>query len=316
MLDDNPQLVIHPVTGDEVLYAPLRAKRSNALIKEPLQLPFSEACPFCPGHEHETPPTLYQWPQPLQPWNLRVVSNRFPVIRTEDKQLLPEHAASSFGRHEIVIESNRHQDDWCSLPTEHLAQILLAISLRITDWSSDLRSQQVQVFKNVGTRAGATLAHPHLQLVAMNYLPRRVIDELHAHEQGEPYPAISLLEEQLLIIERNSSFMTFCPPVSRVPYELCVVSLEPIPFNRLPFEKLLLLALHLQTTFHRLEGVLGKVAHNVIWRLPPLNQDRIPWRIEILPRLTALAGLELGSGIYVNPVRPEMAASQLANVTL
>ena len=73
---------------------------------------------------------------------------------------------------------------------------------------------------------------------------------------------------------------------------------------------------HLQAIFHRLEAVMGKVAHNVIWKLPPTSHAHLPWRIEILPRLTTFAGLELGSGLYVNPIRPELAASQLTNVLL
>lgn len=316
MPDDTPQLVVHPITGDEVLYAPLRARRANALIREQLVLPVSDFCPFCPGNEHETPPAIYRWPAASDtPWQLRVVPNRFPVIATIDKHLQPEAASNALGRHEVLIESANHDDDWSSLPTVHLAQVLFAVGERVREWSTDPRSQQIQVFKNVGTRAGATLAHPHMQLLSMNYLPLRIVDEMKALEQvGSPYH-LPQLQDLMLIVEHNISWMTYCPPVSRVPYEMCIVPPEHKPFQHLSFDELLGLATHLQSTFHRLEAAVGKISHNVIWRLPPHYHDHIAWRIEILPRMTTFAGLELGTGLYVNPIRPEVAARHLATVS-
>jgi UDPglucose--hexose-1-phosphate uridylyltransferase len=121
----------------------------------------------------------------------------------------------------------------------------------------------------------------------------------------------TLLLHKNLIIHQDIEFVTLCPPVSRVPYELWLLPRQSGAFESLSFDSYKTLAQHLQTILHRLEGCIGKVSHNIIWKLPPRGHASLPWRIEILPRLTTFAGLELGSGLYVNPIRPELAANQL-----
>jgi UDPglucose--hexose-1-phosphate uridylyltransferase len=308
MPNDTPELCIDPITGAEVLYAPQRAKRINALVREPLILPNSDFCPFCPGNEEETPAEVYRWPtSPDVSWQLRIVPNRFPAVAT---QLFSDSPA--YGRHEVLIESARHEDDWLSLSVEHLAHVFEAIAARLRHWSTDPRAHYIQVFKNVGSRAGATLGHPHLQLVSLNYRPERILKEMH-HVQ-EKCPA--LLEYKNLVVQRDDNYVTLCPPVSRVPYELWLLPQQQTAFDALSFDDYVKLAQHLQVSLHQLEAVIGKVAHNVIWKLPPTAHAHLPWRIEVLPRLTTFAGLELGSGLYVNPIRPELAAAQLTNALL
>lgn len=288
-----------------MLYAPQRARRTNALVREQLILPVTDFCPFCPGHEEETPPAIYRWPiGHNQRWQLRLVPNRFPAVAT---QLQSEASPSACGHHEVLIESARHDDDWLSLSTEHLAQIMEAIATRLRHWSNDPRARYVQVFKNVGTRAGATLGHPHLQLMSLDYCPMHIVHE--AQNLKEHLPA--LFQQQHLMIEQDASYVTLCPPVSRVPYEVWLLPRLSGAFDKLSFEGYLTLARHLQSTLRRLEEVIGKVSHNIIWKLPPRDHAHLPWRIEFFPRLTTFAGLELGSGLYVNPIRPELAAEQL-----
>jgi len=308
MPNDTPELCIDPITGAEVLYAPQRARRTNALVREPLILPSGDFCPFCPGNEAETPAEVYRWPTSSSTlWQLRIVPNRFPAVAT---RLLSD--SSAYGQHEVLIESARHDDDWLSLSVEHLAHVFEAITARLSHWANDPHAQYIQVFKNVGTRAGATLGHPHLQLVSLNYRPERILKELHTLQ--EKFPA--LLENKNLTVQHDDDYVTLCPPVSRVPYELWLLPQHSAAFDALTFNGYLKLAQHLQSTLHRLEALIGKVSHNIIWKLPPRDHSHLPWRIEILPRLTTFAGLELGSGLYVNPIRPELAAQQLSSVSL
>lgn len=305
MPNDTPELCIDPITGAEVLYAPQRARRTNALVREQLILPITDFCPFCPGHEEETPTAVYRWPtDPKQPWHLRLVPNRFPAVTTS---LLNESSPSAYGQHEVLIESARHDDDWLSLSIEHLAHIFEAIAHRLRHWSNDPRAQYVQVFKNVGTRAGATLGHPHLQLMSLDYCPMHIVHESQNLKKNLP----ALFDHQHLMVVEDAEHATLCPPVSRVPYELWLLPRKEGAFQSLSFEAYLSLAHHLQTTLDRLEAVIGKVSHNIIWKLPPRGHAHLPWRIEIMPRLTTFAGLELGSGLYVNPIRPELAAQQI-----
>ncbi|HQR09605.1 MAG TPA: hypothetical protein PLN21_22475 [Gemmatales bacterium] len=310
MPNDTSELCIDSITGAEVLYAPQRANRTNALVREPMILPVTDFCPFCPGHEEETPAELYRWPTDTsQPWQLRLVPNRFPAVAAK---LHNNASPSAYGQHEVLIESACHDDDWLSLSVENLAHIFEAIASRLRHWSSDPRAHYVQVFKNVGTRAGATLGHPHLQLMSLDYCPVHIVKE--AQNLKEHLPA--LFAYQRLTIEKDANYVTLCPPVSRVPYELWLLPRHAGAFETLGFEGYLALARHLQTMLHRLEAVIGKVSHNIIWKLPPRGHAHLPWRIEIFPRLTTFAGLELGSGLYVNPIRPEKAAEQLTRTGL
>lgn len=309
---DTSEFRIDPLSGAGVIYAPGRARRANAFAREPLVLPTSDTCPFCPGNEGDTPAEVYRWPHHADdPWKIRIVPNRYPVVSNRQAPPLPENAPNTYGQHEVLIESPQHEDNWLSLRVDHLAMIHQAIAQRVRHFTSDPRSQYMLVFKNVGTRAGATLAHPHLQLVTMNYLPWRVISEIPDAESTTVQLMHQTIKNKKLLIRHQNNFLTLCPPVSRVPYELWVMPVEHVPYTELSSQAFHDLALQLQDALHRLEMRLGKVAHNVLWRLPPIYQDHLPWRIEILPRLTTFAGLELLSDLYVNPVPPELAASQL-----
>lgn len=310
--NDTPELSIDPLTGTEVIYAPARARRVNAFVSEPLVHPVTEHCPFCVGHEDETPADVYRWPaSKSEPWQIRVVGNRYPVVSPIDTSPLPEEASSSFGHHEVLIESPRHDDHWLSLPVDHLAHILHAIAIRIRERAGDPRSQLTHVFKNVGVRAGATLAHPHLQMLTMNYIPQRLILELLDAESMILKMIEQTMQSRNQLVHHGNGFLTLCPPVSRMPYEQWVMPVKHVPYTELNPEGFRFLALQLQDALRRLESLFGMLAHNILWRLPPLYQDHLPWRIEILSRLTSFAGLELSTGLYVNPVRPEQAASQL-----
>jgi UDPglucose--hexose-1-phosphate uridylyltransferase len=317
-----PQLCIDPVTGTEVLYAPLRATRSNAFASEPLLLPSGEMCPFCPGNEHETPPEVYRWPAVEQDprWQIRVVPNRFPAVAT-DEETKSEHESRlgrslalpqspAHGKHEVLIESDQHDADWLSMSPEHLARILTVIGLRIAAWRSDPRIVYAQVFKNVGSRAGASLAHPHLQLVGLSFVPRQIKQmvmrsEEYRREHGCGYQQILWQRHPELIVHQDDGLLTLCPPVSRVPYELWIVPTEEIPYDQLPTLKLA------QSVLSKQKQTVGEVAHNIVWHLPPFGADPTNWRLEIIPRLTTFAGLELGAGVYINPVRPETAVERL-----
>lgn len=310
MPNDTPQLCIDPITHVQVLYAPLRAKRTNALVREPCTLPVNDFCPFCPGHEKDTPPHVYRWPKAeTTPWQLRVVPNRFPAVANGDEAA----DSAAFGHHSVLIESAKHDDDWTSLTVEQLARILEACAIQLKAWLSDARSRFVQVFKNVGTRAGATLAHPHLQLMSLNHVPDYVSTEF-SHSQAEIANHLQhMVNNRSLQVHADQHFVTLCPSVSRVPYEVWILPLHEKPYTSLTEQEHQQLAQHIKVIHARLINAIGVVSHNIIWRLPPRGKDQYPWRIEILPRLTTFAGLEIGSGLYVNPILPDAAAGHLAS---
>lgn len=304
-------LCVDPISGVEVYYAPIRASRSNAFHQGGIEYPPDAFCPFCPGNEHETPPESWRWPsEPDKPWQQRMVPNRFPAVAVGS-------ASSAGGYHEVLIESARHNDDWLTLPPEALARVFLAIAEKMHSWIKDPAIKCFQVFKNVGRLAGASLAHPHLQVMALNHLPVQLAlqaeREMHwvkQHGQSHAARLMQQAEKARCLLHRDETFISLCPTVSRFPYEVWLLPRVDTPYLQLQPLQWTQLARHLQHVLKRMQTVLGLFAHNIVWRLPPRDSS-FAWRLEIIPRLTTWAGLELGSGMHVNPVLPAEAAKRL-----
>jgi UDPglucose--hexose-1-phosphate uridylyltransferase len=320
-MNEAPRFEVDPITGTQVIYAPQRAERSNAFAIDVLDVP-AGPCPFCPGNEAETPPEVWAIrPAASRPntpgWTARVVRNRYPT-------LAPPGAIASFdtGLHEVLIETDRHEATWADMTAQELATTFEAIQHRLRTYAVDERLQSVQVFKNFGIRAGASLAHPHLQLLALCSTPAFLVRELQRSQawtpqHGEDYwqQAIDQARAEERAVLDEGGFVTVCPAVSRVPYEMWLLPTRPElhwqDAKRADFQAL---AQHVSRVMHQLQGALGFVAHNVIWRLPPLRESATPWyrwRLELVPRLITFAGFELGAGIYVNPILPTQAAARL-----
>jgi UDPglucose--hexose-1-phosphate uridylyltransferase len=329
----NPALHADPITGVKVIYAALRAERRNAFSDDMGVMPEDvQPCPFCAGYETETPPEVFAVrspeSQPNQPgWQLRIVSNRYPALASPLspwKGKAEGDGASetpAIGYHEIVIETAEHDASWTTMSAEQVAVIFKAIRSRLRQWVHDPAIQSVQVFKNVGLRAGATLVHPHLQIMAMGFSPQshefqRSVNHWHSHHQDYWQ---SLIEAEITrssrLLLNDGTFTSFCPQVSRVPYEMWILPLRAIfHFHDLSDLELQKLSAHVQQLLRVLEKQFGPTAHNLLWRLAPLHHTPLSsyrWRLEVVPRLINFAGFELSAGIYINPILPEVAAARL-----
>jgi UDPglucose--hexose-1-phosphate uridylyltransferase len=190
------------------------------------------------------------------------------------------------------------------------------VQQRLQRWHVDQTVKLVQVFKNVGTRAGASLAHPHLQMVALQVVPpalqhEQTLTQSYASEHGCHYGwelARQLPAE--LRLAYTSNFVACCPLVSLMPYQMRVMPRGMEEYHRQPELLLNELAGVLITCLTRLTDAVGGVAHNILWKLPAVGVMH-PWYIDIVPRLITIAGLELSAGVYVNPIPPEVAAQRL-----
>jgi UDPglucose--hexose-1-phosphate uridylyltransferase len=302
------RLVVDPVTGAEVIYSPNRADRVNAFARE-LPLPEVAVCPFCPSHEDETPAELQRWPADSHrtAWQVRAVPNKYPITTPD---------ANPAGRHELVIESPDHTSCWMTLPTEHLALALHAVLLRVNAMYQDEAIQQVQVFKNVGSRAGASLSHPHIQILGLNYVPMELQQRTAratGFEQQFGYSYQSwLLSHRNFIVKETTHWTALCPPASRMPYEVWLVSnTDGGPGNG--DGVLHDLAAIAQFILRGLDAIVPSVSHNIIWHMPRRGEAFTWQRLEIFPRLTTQAGLEWNTGLHINPVLPEAAALHLVS---
>src|SRR5262245_9420689 len=193
--------------------------------------PETEVCPLCPGQEALCPQTLYVQPQDGTPWQVRVTPHLRPLYRIEgDAQRSAEgiyDRMRNLGAHEIVVEHPDHELSLSWQSDENVALVLQAYVARSLDLKKDRRFRYVTVFRNQGSLAGQDLSHPHSQLTATPFIPRRVGYELRSCKRYFELKERCLLcdiirqemAQQVRIVEASDLFLAFCPFASRVPYE-------------------------------------------------------------------------------------------------
>ncbi len=333
-----PELRKDPIVGRWVVVN----VEEPALPKDFLVSPFSwkgeKDCPFCLGHENLTPPEIEaiseEQRQPNSPgWKVRVVPNKFPALRIEgdlDKQALGIYDLSNgIGAHEVIIDSPHHYKDIPELSELEVEYILRAYRSRALDLRKDRRFKYLLIFKNVGFEAGASLEHGHSQLIALPMVPKNVKEELKGARDYYEYRERCIFCDLLAyeeengkerIVTENEDFVSFCPLSSRFSFETWIMPKEHlIEFGGIDDHLLKKLAPILKESLVRLKKVLGEHPYNYIIHTSPVNTDihtSYHWHIEIMPKLTRLAGFEWGSGFYLVFTPPEIAARYLREVNL
>lgn len=343
-----PELRKDILTGRWVIISTERSKRPDdfrpALGTEPRPDSIT-FCPFCPGNESKTPPEIISireaGTQPDHPgWQIRVVPNKFPALQPGSPP--PKKTSAIFqwmegvGVHEVIIETPGHNQEITELSPEHLAEILKVYRLRIQAIEEEYHHQYVQVFKNKGKEAGASLSHPHSQIIATPIVPKRIKEEIYGAERlyrnhFRECAFCRMLKEEMnsgqRLVYKNSRFVVLTPFASRFPFETTIIPLEHSAFYRnISDEDCLALAEALQQSLLRLKLQLSDPAFNLVLHHSPNPQvsnkawpgieNYYHWHLEIMPILTKVAGFELGTGFYINPVPPEVAAEYLRNTSL
>ena len=322
-----PQLRKDPLTNRWVVVN-LESPKKPGTFFQPPRGHSSKTCPFCPGNEVMTPPEIAVYGRKTETrspsWQVRVVPNKFPALRIEEK---PEKSAigvydklGGFGAHEVIIESPDHEKEMADLSLEEVALILHAYRDRCLDLKKDPRFKYILIFKNVGSAAGASLEHPHSQLIALPIVPSRVKGEIKGaakhHEFTDRCIFCDMLdqehEEKSLAIEERDGYIAIAPFASRFPFETWILPKEhQASFDELKDGQIDGLAGILKNALSRIKKSLGDPSYNFMIHTLPINEkshETFHWHIEIIPQLTQVAGFELGTGFYLNPTPPETAA--------
>ena len=339
-----PELRHDPIQKRWVIIATERGRRpSDFLVNN--EKPQMSFCPFCEGNEDKTPPEVYAIRSdnsaPNTPgWEVRVVSNKFPALVIEgelNRQGLGIYdQMNGVGAHEVVIESPNHDTDLADQPVEQLAKIFKVYRERLVDLQRDLRFRYVLIFKNYGLTAGASLSHPHTQLIATPITPRTVAIELDSAREHYAIKERCLfcdiisqeLDQSFRVVSSEEGYLVGTPYASRFPFELLVTPIEHHhDFGQLSDEDIHRLAIVMKKTLLRLKQALNDPPYNFIVHTSPnlLARGRrvghwqtiaydYHWHIEIIPRLTRMAGFEWGTGFYINPTPPEDAARFLREI--
>jgi len=329
-----PELRRDPITGEWVIIATERAKRPTDFASRPRGSESDDPsrCPFCPGNEAMTPPEIIAFRHPGSQrngpgWWVRVVPNKFPALAVEGELNKTGYGMydwmNGVGAHEVVIETPEHNKPFALLDTRQIEDVLWAYRARYLDLKKDPRLKYILVFRNHGRVAGASLSHPHSQLIATPMVPGQVAAEMEGAKRYESYRdrcaycdilAQERREGSRVVVE-NDAFIAFEPYASKYPFETWVLpKRHSASFAAISADEQTGFASILGQTLLRIYCTLDDPPYNFNIHTAPCDSDDRPdfhWHLEIFPRLTIAAGFEMGTGMYINVTPPEVAARYL-----
>jgi UDPglucose--hexose-1-phosphate uridylyltransferase len=318
------QLRLDPLSGRWVVVSVDRAHRPAAFVHEkpPIQEDTSRPCPFCPGNEEASPPALETY-GPSGAWLVRVVPNLYPAFEGDEPFVVANRGpvftqATAGGIHEVLILSTEHDADWSMLSEEQAGLVMAALRDRIEEHSQMPNLRYSQAIVNAGREAGASLEHPHGQLLGMSFVPRELAEEQarFARFAGSCLLCTTISAEEGVghrVIYADDRVVVICPFSSAVPYEMLVVPRAHQPrLYASPTEDLVSVGRALKACLQQLRDVIGDVAYNVVFHSAPYRvNEPFHWHVHVWPKATTRAGFEMGTGVAINVVAPEYAAEEL-----
>ncbi|CRF33429.1 galactose-1-phosphate uridylyltransferase [Brachyspira suanatina] len=331
-----PHIRKDPVTKQSVIISSERTGRpSDYVNSSERHIANSElSCPFCRGHEMKTPDPVYTvYAEQEEIWQVRIVPNKYPIISETHENELPKenelfHASSSKGFHDVIIEHPDHYFNFYHAQTEDFFYIFKAVMMRLKDLGKNEDMMYSLYFKNFGPEAGASLYHSHSQIITTPFIPVQMYEEIsgaldYYTKNGRCVYCDIIKEEKSLnerVICENNNFIAISPFASKSPYQIYIIPKEHSDSivhvsssNILDFSSIL------KDVFDRLYKLLGEVGFNyVLHTLLPTLENKYKtsshWFLDIMPKMSKLAGYELGSGVFINSITPEDATQQLRNI--
>ncbi|MDY0296731.1 MAG: galactose-1-phosphate uridylyltransferase [Acidobacteriota bacterium] len=330
-----PELRQDPLSGDWVIFAPERGTRPDHLDRPRPEETDPDICPFCPGHEHLTPPAILAWKKDGHAssgsdWAVRVFANLYPALRVEGEVAArPDgfyDCMNGIGAHEIVVLTPDHRARPSGLSAGHWRLVLDACQSRIRDLRGDIRLRHIQLFLNHGYRGGATQPHAHAQLLALPLVPPRVQQRAqrmqdHFSRRGRcllcDIRAVELDEKERVFMD-SGRVTGFVPYAAVHPFTMWLVPATHLArFEDADAASLDAMAAALQESLAGMDRLLERPDFQVVIHSAPFHEDGAAWRhwfIEILPVLSGTGGFEHATGCRINTVLPEEAATALAGV--
>ena len=296
-----------------------------------------DSCVFCEGNEGETPPEIFAFREKgttenKPGWKVRVVANKYPALKMEEKEIILKEAGmfkkmNGLGAHEVIIETPHHHKDFNNLSIDSIVLILKTYRQRYLDLSKDKRIKYILIFKNYGIDGGASLEHPHSQLIATPIIPQRIKEELNGGKEYFNHNGRCIfcdyikqeIESKDRLIKETEKFVAISPFAARFPFETWILP----KYHNAYYEKtndddILSLARIMKETLFKIKKKLNNPSYNFVIHTAPSKEfsareqpdlnKKYHWHIEIIPRLTKIAGFEWGTGFYINTTSPEEAA--------
>jgi len=316
-------------SGRWVITAPQRGRRPQSPDHPPRPAPvpaFDPDCPFCPGHESELPAILAETPGEGAPgWRVRVVPNKFPAL--QQHPAAPAHTGHAtrpgYGFHEVIIESPHHDVDLTTLGAEERLAAVTAYRDRSRALIERPGIETAVVFRNHGARAGASLIHPHAQIIALDQVPPRLAamsawsrDYLRDHGRCPTCEELEIeCRDGTRLVEQSDDFVTLVPFAAEHPFETWIIPRHhQASFAALEAGEVTAFGDMLVRSLRRLDGALQHPSVNFVIDSAPKRDAAAPhfhWRLRLVPDVATWGGFELGTGLAINPSSPETDAAAL-----
>jgi UDPglucose--hexose-1-phosphate uridylyltransferase len=318
------QLRLDPLTGRWIAISLERAERPHAFQPRTLAVEDdpTRPCPFCPGNEDLTPAPIEEYGA-ANGWKVRVVPNKYPAFSGTEPMVVTHLGpvftqAPAGGAHEIVVFSAGHDGSFADLSDEQAGLVIAAIRDRIDDHSRTTGLRYSQAIVNFGREAGASILHPHGQLLGLPFVPRGLTDELagFARFQGSCLLCTTIEAELSAghrVVLDDERVTVICPFWSGMPFEMLVIpKTHDAHLHTSAPPDLTAVARAVRDALARLRDTVGDVAYNVVFHSAPFRlHGDYHWHVHLLPKLTTRAGFELGTGVLLNVMPPELAAQAL-----
>lgn len=317
-------------TKEWVIFAPARGKRPHDFQQHderPHLLPYDAGCPFCPGNEPMLPTIIKEWRDETgDRWQTRVVPNKYPALTPEGSIERYTNginiAMQGYGQHEVIVESPRHDQDIATMAPANVRTIVESYYTRYLDLRQNPCNVLILIFRNHGARAGASLIHPHSQVIATGVVPRAIRwREYEAQRYFDEWGrcvycdmlAFELSDQRRIILE-NPSFVAFIPFAAEAPFETWIVpKRHQSDFSEITETEQADLSAALHTILAKLHTKLNDPDYNytINTSARTTNEPQSHWYLRVRPRLVTRAGFEIGSGMRINPSLPEADAAFL-----
>jgi UDPglucose--hexose-1-phosphate uridylyltransferase len=317
-----------PVSNRQVIIAVERSKRPSDLngtdYSEVNIEEYNQQCFFCVGNEDLTPPETYRIKGDTQ-WEARAFPNKFPILKKSNSPIEKSvdffQKISGTGSHEVIVEHYAHNKHFFNMTKKEFKNTLIIYKERYNDFSDEENTQYVCLFKNYLKKAGASLAHPHSQIISLPTVPENILIEIgncdkFYKENGQALHRVIIEKERMSnerLVYETENFAVICPFASMYNYETEIIYKSKDKFNKITNQLIDELAEVFYLLFQKYSEVLGPFPFNLFLHSHPKGYEGIKyhWHFHIAPRISNQAGFELATGIYVNTVTPEGAASVL-----
>jgi UDPglucose--hexose-1-phosphate uridylyltransferase len=323
------QLRLNPLTGRWVTIVADRAKRPSDFAPRTAQVEAEpdRPCPFCSGHEEATPPAL----QTLDAgghWRMRLIPNLYPAFDGDEPfavhHLGPVHVeAEASGIHEVFVYTPNHDSGAHDLTDDDAAQLMMMLSQRLQQHAASSNVRYTQAIINHGREAGASLAHPHGQLLGLPFVPGEILEEQRAFSRFEGGCILcATIEAELVdgkrVLFSNDDVVCVSPFWAGSPYELLIIPRShDLHLTDSSDETLQAMGVAARDSIIALREIHGDVAYNLVFHTAPHHYTgAYHWHVHLFPKLATTAGFERGTGVMINIVPPELAAEQLRKVAV